>query len=119
MAKTKNYTKLEIKKLLEGYIEVPSELYEQIPVGAHVRYLKKGTEPAGIRFKPGSYVKNHWTNKDGTKFIQLQNRAYDIGGKGYFEFPITPNNVEKIWKKISDDFLIEYILMKREINALK
>lgn len=119
MANTKNYTDKERKDLLKQYIQVPQRLFDKIPVGSHIRFLKKGDEPIGERFKPGGYVKNHWTNKDGVPHIQIQNRKYSVGSKGYFEFPLVPDNIEKIWKKVPDEFFIEYLSLVQLIHNIK
>lgn len=119
--KGKSYTIEDIKDLTSnGYIIVTQSLWEYIPARSHVRYVKAGNENIEKRFKPGGFVKNHFTNENGKKGLVLENK---LGGKngdaGYISFPIVFEDIEKIWKKYPYDSFIEIHLIYNSLAAKK
>lgn len=127
--KTRNYTDDEIRDLVsDGYTLIPPDMWENIPVGAHVRFVKRDKgegKPLGERFKPGGFLAKHF-EKDGKAMAILETKP---GGKrgqpGYVSFPIVFEALEAIWKKHSDDVTVEMHLIhnslaqkKRQIDEL-
>ncbi len=109
----KNYTSKEIQTLLsQGYIGINSTLWDYIPYGAHIRYLRKDVDgkPYGERFKPGGFVKNH-INVDGKKIMYLENSIGGQGKPGYVTFPLAYDDVEKLWKKYDKHSFVEMHLI--------
>jgi hypothetical protein len=117
---TKIYTDAEITTALEGYIYVHSSLWDHLPAGAHIRFVKKGTESRGTRFKPGGFVKNHFTNEEGKKFLMIETKPNGRHGEqGYFKFPIAYEDVEELWKKYDRKVFIEFHLISQSMAHKK
>lgn len=128
----KKYTEEDIQNLLsEGYISVHPSLWDYIPTSAHIRYVKKDKMHDGSsraeRFKPGGFVRNHFTTDEGKKMMMLETRP---GGKqgehGYISFPIAYEDVEELWKKYPRESFIEIHLIytslahkKKQIEELE
>lgn len=129
--KSRTYTMEDIKNLTTtGYIDLDPILFEYIPNGAYVRYVKKD-DGSGLsfeqRFRGGGYVKFHY-EKNSEKFMVLENRP---GGNdknlGYVSFIVAYNKIEKLWKKFDKDAYIELYMISnsmankekqiRELNA--
>lgn len=90
---SKSYTNDQIKKLLVGYIEVGKHKWAEIPVGAHIRYIKNdGT------FVRGGFVTNHWFNKEGKQFIHIANNL-NKGTPNYATWPMAHEAVARVFKK--------------------
>jgi hypothetical protein len=67
----------KIKDLIgEGYIYVHKSLWDYIPPGAHVKFIKKGEggQSAAERFSQGGFVRKHFCNQEGKKFLLLETR---------------------------------------------
>jgi hypothetical protein len=91
--KKTDYTQEQIKKLLNGYIEVSPTMWADIPVNSHIRYFKKdGT------FVRGGFVTSHWLNKEGKPFIHIAN-SFQKRSPGYATWPMAHESVVKIFKK--------------------
>jgi hypothetical protein len=122
----KEYTEDNIAEMLaDGYINVNSALWDYIPAGAHIRYFKKSPSgapalPRTKRFKPGGFVRNHYSTDDGKKIIQIETR---IGGKighdGYVTFPVKYDDIDEIWKKYDKDAFIEIHLIYSSLAQKK
>lgn len=128
----KKYTKEIVHELLrEGYMAVHSQLWDFIPSGSHIRYIKKdvakNTTDKFSRFKPGGFVKNHYTDPNNKKRMIIETR---IGGKngdpGYVSFPLAYEDIEDMWKKYDRNTFIEthlthasLTLKKRQIEELE
>lgn len=87
------YTNEQIKELLVGYIEVRKDKWSDIPVGSHIRYVKKdGT------FVRGGFVTNHWLNKEGKQFIHIANNLKK-NSPNYATWPMAHESVARLFKK--------------------
>jgi len=122
--KTKEYTNKEIHELItDGYLLVPPLLWDRVPKGSHIRYLKKDRGDGisrGARFKPGGFVRNHFTNKDKKKMIMVENiLGGKTGTRGYFSFPVTYEDVEHIWKKYDYHSFVEIHLINNSLAQKK
>ncbi len=126
----REYSDNEIEDLLSvGYIRVHCELWEHIPVGSHVRYIRKddGTgQSQGYRFRPGGFIKGHLINTKGEKMMAIASRIN--GAKnipGYFKYTLTYDSIETLWKKYDRAAFVEIHLIynslamkKRQIDDL-
>ncbi len=116
----KIYTDAIIQTMLDGYIIVHPSMWDYIPTGAHVRYFKKVNKPRTEKFKPGGFVKNHFTGEDGKKFIMLETKP---GGKRgdykYVQFPVAYEDVEELWKKYDRTAFIEIHLISTSLAQKK
>lgn len=114
------YTELDIQSKLEGYINVHSLLWDRIPPGSHVRYFKKEGSSRANKFRPGGFVKNHYADKNGKKFLMLETvRGGDENIKGYKRFPVAYEDIEEIWKKYDRDVFIEMHLISASLAQKK
>lgn len=115
------YTEEEIASLLQSYIIVHRSLWDHIPIGSHIRYLKKQkpgeNKPIGERFKPGGFVKTHFTKND-KKFLlvgsQLSKKSL-AAGKKVPTFPIAYEDIEVLWKKYDRATFVEISLMHNSL----
>lgn len=89
----KEYTPEEQEKLLEGYHEVPPELWDKIPQNTHIRALKEGG-----KFLRGGFVRNHWVDGEGGRTTTIKT-TFDERNSGYKTFPLKHAKLEKVWKK--------------------
>ena len=121
----KKYTEADIQELLsEGYIGVHPSLWDYIPAGSHVRYVKKDTAKAGLsreeRFKPGGFIRNHFTTDQGKKMFMIETKP---GGKtgqfGYISFPVAYEDVEELWKKYDRNAFVEIHLISMSLAQKK
>jgi len=122
------YTPAEIRELLaDGYITVHRTLWDHIPHGSHVRYMLKPPRDSrdwgiseGARFRPGGYVKNHYTSESGIEMLLIETRP---GGKkgdpSYLSIPIDKAEIEVLWKKYPRDAFVEIHMMAASLAQKK
>ncbi len=119
------YTNEEISGLLsEGYIVVHPALWEYIPVGSHIRYVRRDDGRGlsrGKRFKPGGFVKCHSVNDNNKKLITLESRlnTESKAGPGYFKYSILHDSIEELWKKYDRMAFIEIHLIYNSLAQKK
>ena len=118
---SKVYSEEEILGILSnGYINIQKTLWDHIPAGAHVCYFKKAGETRSEKFKPGGFVRYHYTTDDGVKIIQLENHKKHPGEKkGYYTWPIRYEDVEEIWKQYDVGAFIEIHLIYNSLAQKK
>ena len=120
----RKYCDEDIKTLLSnGYIQIHPQLWDHIPIGAHVRYVKKDVGDnldRCDRFKPGGFVRNHYTSKKGESIITIENMPggskYQKSNSEYISFPLDYNNIEELWKKYDKDSFIEIHLINNSLS---
>lgn len=122
--KTHIYSEEEIRNLTsDGYIMVFPGLWDHIPKGAHIRFLKKDNGAGlsrGMRFKPGGFVRNHYVTDDGKKMMIIENKPSGKSGEfGYISFPLSYEDLEIIWKKYDHDAFIEIHLIYNSLAQKK
>ena len=112
------YTENEIQSLLDGYINVHPGMWDYVPTGAHVRYFRKGPAGRVERFRYGAYVKMHYANDDGKKFLLLENNP---GGRGerYVKFPVAYEDIDQLWKKYDRGAFIEIHMISASLAQKK
>ena len=100
---------------LKGCIEIPKERWVDIPLNSQICYYKNDN-----KFVKAGFVKLIFNKKDqdymiyGTKLDKYTNDKY------YKEFTIKLSNVKKLYKRIDQDAIVEYKLIKASIsNTLK
>ncbi|SIP85878.1 Hypothetical protein PACV_163 [Pacmanvirus A23] len=111
----KKYTEDDMQTMLEGYFGVHRALWDHIPNGAHIRYIRRDSGdnlPRNERFKPGGFVNRHFVTEDGKKMLMIETR---IGGKkgdpGYISFPLCYDDIENLWKKYDRSAFVEIHLI--------
>lgn len=119
----KKYTDEDIHALLsDGYLSINSGLWDHIPKGSHIRYVKKDNGAGTLRterFKPGGFVRNHFT-KNEKKMLIIENRpGGTAGSQGYISFPLAYEDIEELWKKYDRDAFIEVHLITASLAQKK
>lgn len=120
----REYTPELVQELLSaGYICVHPALWDHIPNGAHIRYVKKpgpGKQlPQYKRFKPGGFIKSHFESK-GKKMLMIETKPGGRQGQhGYINFPIAYEDIEELWKKYDRDAFIEIHLIYSSLAQKK
>jgi hypothetical protein len=122
--KGKVYTDEDIQKLLsDGYIKVHKSLWDHIPAGSHIRFIKRddgSNLPRNARFKPGGFVKNHFVTDGDQKKIMIETKPHgNRGDAGYISFPIAYDQVDEIWKKYDRYAFIEIHLIYTSLAQKK
>jgi hypothetical protein len=108
----KVYPPEEIRKLLEGYIQVARPKWHEIPTNSHIRYFKKDGS-----FARGGFVTNHW-QKDGQHVIHLAT-SIRAGGPGYTTWPTFHDNMTRVFKKPDQHSGIEMDVVRVKLNEYK
>jgi len=123
--KPRTYTEMDIQDMLsEGYINVHASLWDHVPVGSHVRYIKKDVAKAGLtreqRFKTGGFIRNRYTNDQGKKMLILENNpGGKVGQFGYISFPVAYEDIEELWKKYDRGAFVEIHLISMSLAQKK
>lgn len=120
----KKYTEEDIQKLLSnGYISVHPALWDHIPTGAHIRYVKKddgNKKSRAERFKPGGFVRSHFSTDEGKKMLMIETRPGGARGEpGYISFPLAYEDVDELWKKYDRYSFIEIHLIYTSLAQKK
>jgi hypothetical protein len=121
----KKYTEADIQELLsEGYIGVHPSLWDYIPTGSHIRYVKKDVAKAGLsreeRFKPGGFIRNHFTTDQGKKMLMIETKPGGKAGQfGYVSFPVAYEDIEELWKKYDRNAFVEIHLISMSLAQKK
>lgn len=114
----KTYNEEEISTLLDnGYISVDATMWKNILPGSHIRYLIKGSESIGERFRPGGFVRNSYRNDNDKDIIMLETKPGGKHGENYNYacWPVALESVEKIWKKYDRHNFIEISMIKEAL----
>ena len=108
----RDYTEAQIKELLVGYIQVAVDRWVDVPVGSHVRYVKRD----GV-FVRGGFVTSHWLNAEGKKFIHLANNIAR-GGTGYVTWPVAHESLVTLYKKVDAKSGIEIDVVREKTSEM-
>src|SRR5271154_1048811 len=89
------YNESEINsKLSSGYINIHSSLWDYIPVESHIMYTRKGQTSLSERFRPGGFVKCHYTGEDGLHYMHLETKPHGKKGQSdYIDFTISYSDI--------------------------
>lgn len=97
-----HYDEDQVRKMLTGYIE--AEHWDLIPLNTHIRYLQKGDDEIGWRFKPGGFLKNIYVDDQGYKRMMIGNfvdTSPQIKDRAT-TFTVLFANTEKVWQQIQN-----------------
>ena len=108
--------------LSAGYIVVHPQLWDFLPKGAHIRYVKKDTGkglPRCERFCPGGFITNHFT-REGKKMLMMGSQyKKEPSRSGYLSFPLAYDEIEEMWKKYDRASFIEMHLVRGSLAEKK
>lgn len=96
-----------VERKLVDYLLVPPDMYNKIPVGAHIRYVTYGPEPYEARFNTGGFVKMKWLHKKTNKPMMKLTYKRDSFGDARDEHCICLDNVVEVYKKHHYESIIE------------
>lgn len=111
------YTNDQIKQFLIGYLQINRQLYDYVPIGAHVRYYRKCGDARS--FKLGGFVQNHVMVKGKPAFVLetvpgscvscMREPAYKLNN--HVTYVLTYDDIDELWKKYDSGAFIEIHLM--------
>lgn len=98
ITKKAEYSDEKIKSMLENYNEVPKSEWFNLPVGTHIRYLKKDG-----KFQTGGFIRSK-NAKDDHQYFMLENDMFGNKQKNpnYTHWVMHFQNVAKVFAKKSD-----------------
>lgn len=107
----KKMTDDEIDKYLKGSILIPKDQWKDLHDNSQISYFKiDGT------FVKSAFIKLYFT-KDNEDYIRWGTKLSGYTSDKYYkEFTIKVSNIDEIYKKIDQDAIIEYKLIKNNIN---
>lgn len=107
----KKLTKEEIEEYLKGSIQIPKDQWMKLHDNSQISYFKNDGG-----FVKSGFIKLLYT-KDDEDYIRYGSKLNPSNGDRYYrEFTIKLDNIKEIWKKIDQDAIIEYKLIKNNIN---
>ncbi len=119
-----HYTDDDISRLTaEGYIVIHRGLWDYLPTGCHIRYIRKDTGEGltrAQRFRSGGYVKGRKLGESGQKMILLGKCPY----KGTTPedrkwYSIAQDSIETLWKQYDRLAFIEIHLIYNSLAQKK
>lgn len=103
----------EIKEYLKNSMAIPKEQWLTLPLNSFISYIKSDG-----KFVKGGYIKLIFKKKDkdyliyGSKLDKYNNDKY------YKEFTINLENIKDIYKKVDTSAVLEYQIIKNNINTI-
>ncbi len=93
--KTTEYTDEKINEMLTHYKEITKSEWLSIPIGTHIRYIKKDG-----KFQPGGFVRTKNT-KEGKSYFILENDKFGSKARNpeYTFWPMNFDNVNRVFAK--------------------
>ncbi len=110
----KNYKRMsddEIQDYLKNCILIPKSKYTSLPDNSQICYFKND----------GGFVKSGFIkliySKDGNDFIRYGSKFNTYGNDKYYkEFTINLSNVKELYKKIDQNAIFEYKIIKKDFT---
>lgn len=109
----KEITEDEKKEFLKNSILIPSDQWNSLPVNSFISYVKNDG-----KFIKGGYIKLIFQKKDNDYIIYSTKLDKYNNDRYYKEFTINLNNIKEIYKKIESSAIIEYKIIKTNINNI-
>lgn len=109
----KEITEDEIKEFLKNSILIPKDQWNSLPVNSFISYVKNDG-----KFIKGGYIKLIFQKKDNDYMIYSTKLDKYNNDRYYKEFTINLNNIKEIYKKIESSAIIEYKIIKTNINNI-
>jgi len=109
----KEITEEEKKDFLKNSILIPKEQWNSLPVNSFISYIKNDD-----KFVKGGYIKLIFQKKDNDYLIYSSKLDKYNNDRYYKEFTINLNNIKEIYKKIDVSAIIEYQIIKTNLNNI-
>jgi len=115
---TKKNTKKELtdeerKDFLKNSILIPKDQWLSLPLNSYISYIKNDD-----KFIKGGYIKLIFNKKNNDYLIYGSKLDKYNNDKYYKEFTINLNNIKEIYKKIDVSAIIEYQIIKTNLNNI-
>ncbi len=95
-----------------GFIPIPKNKWKQIPDNSQISYTRNDGKHVKSAYLKVSY------SKDGEDYFLCGNKLNKYANDKYYsEYRLKLSNVKNIWKKISQDSIIEYKLIRAKLEA--
>jgi hypothetical protein len=104
-------TEEEKKEYLKNSILIPKEQWLTLPVNSFISYIKNDG-----KFIKGGFIKLIFKKKEKDYLIYSSKLDKYNNDKYYKEFTINLENIKEIYKKIDSSAIIEYQIIKTNIN---
>lgn len=109
--KNNQLSKDEITDYLKGSILIPDDQWEKLHQNSQISYIKNDD-----KFVKSGYIK-HIFRKDDDGYIIYSNKINKYANDKYYkEFTVKFSNIKELYKKIDQDAIIEYKIIKNNIN---
>lgn len=107
---SKQMTEAEIELYLKNCIQIPRQSWMTIPDNSQICYYKKDGN-----FVKSGYIKLSYS-KNGNDFIRYGSKLNAVPNDKYYrEFTINLSNIKEIYKKVSQDAIWEYKIIRLEM----
>lgn len=95
-----------------GFILIPNNKWKQIPDNSQISYTRKDGKHVKSAYLKVSY------SKDGEDYFLCGNKLNKYANDKYYsEYRLKLSNVDTLWKKISQDSIIEYKLIRAKLES--
>jgi ElaB/YqjD/DUF883 family membrane-anchored ribosome-binding protein len=103
----------EIQEYLKGSIKIPEAMWRSLPEGSEISYFRKDS-----KFVKRAFVKIFYVSKKGDNYAVCSNKLHKFVGDTYYnEYHLKLDKVESIYKRVSQDSVVEYKLIKAKLEA--
>jgi len=103
----------EIEDYLKGSIQIPRAQWKDLHDNSQISYFKTDDT-----FVKSAFIKLYFT-KDDEDYIRWGTKLSGYTSDKYYrEFTIKVSNIKELYKKIDQDAIIEYKLIKNNINTV-
>lgn len=109
----KELTEEERKEFLKNSILIPKDQWLSLPLNSYISYIKNDD-----KFIKGGYIKLIFNKKNNDYLIYGSKLDKYNNDKYYKEFTINLNNIKEIYKKIDVSAIIEYQIIKTNLNNI-
>lgn len=121
--KATTYTADEQKEMLNGYVEIPEDLWPLVRYGTHMRYVTKAHEGKESLFRVGGFVTKNPLDaktkggKEEKRFMRLQS-GFDKKGRGYAEWVVAYEDIQTLYIKPDASAMAVQRALEKAVTAL-
>lgn len=99
------------QEYLKGSIKIPKDKWHILPEGSEISYYRDNG-----KFVKRAFIKLYY-NKNDEDYFMCSNKLHKFPGDSYYsEFRLKLGAVTEIYKRISQDSIIEYKLIKAKLD---
>lgn len=99
------------EEYLKGSIKIPNSKWTLLPEGSEISYYRNDG-----KFVKRAFIKHFYKSKE-EDYVMCSNKLHKFQGDTFYtEFRLKLSNVREIYKRISQDAIIEYKLIKARLD---